>query len=158
MKQYIGKYKILCEWDRHSLEPIKDDTYIACSKSGQIYRVDNKTLAFYRPTRGNSNQFTDNLIKLGVKGAENRSSDGDVLIYFSENSLDIIAKEVNASTSGVNRKPESVKNLRNLDWFKKNKQYYMDNGLYSEEKKELTEDQRQALVERMQNMRKKKLD
>lgn len=156
MKQYIGKYKILCEWDRDSLEPIKDDTYIACSKSGQIYRVDNnKTLAYYRPTRGNSNQFTDNLIKLGVKGAENRSSDGDVLIYFNENSLDIIAKEVNASTSGVNRKPESVKNLRNLDWFKENKQHYIDNGLYSEEKKELTEDQRQALVERMKNMRKR---
>lgn len=158
MRKYIGKYKILCEWNRHNLEAVKDDTYIACAKSGQIYRVGNYILAYYRPSRGNSNQFTENLIKLGVKDVENRSSDGDILIYFNEKSLSIMAKEVNASTIGVNRKPESVKNLRNLSWFKENKKYYIDKGLYSEEKKELSEDQRKVLVERMQSMRKSKLD
>ena len=40
MNKYIGKYRVCLEWDRNTLEPIKDDTYIQCSKDGQIYRVD----------------------------------------------------------------------------------------------------------------------
>ena len=28
MRKYIGKYRVLCEWDRSTLEPLKDDTYI----------------------------------------------------------------------------------------------------------------------------------
>ncbi|WP_252251368.1 hypothetical protein [Clostridium sp. VAP52] len=157
MRKYIGKYKILCEWDRNNLEPIKDDTYIACYKNGQIYRVNDRTLAYYRPSKGNSYQFSEKLIGLGVKGISNRSSDGDLLIYFNEKSLDILAKEVDASTSSANRKPESIKNLRNMGWFKENKQMYIDKGLYSEEKRELTEDQKQVLVDRMKQAREVRL-
>lgn len=157
MRKYIGKYKILCEWDRHTLEPIKDDTYIACYKNGQIYRVNNGILAYYRPNKGNSYQFSKKLIDLGVKGVNNCSSDGDILVYFNEESLVIIANEVSASTSSTNRKPESIKNLRNVGWFKENKQYYIDKGLYSEEKKELSEEQRQMLIDRMKQARKTRL-
>lgn len=153
MIKYLGKYKVLCEWDRATLEPIKEDTYIACRKDGQIYRVDGNTLAFYKPTRSNSNKFCDKLLDVGVKGVENRSSSEDTLIYFNEESLDIVAKEVNASTNGVNRNPASVKNLRNLEWFKNNKEYYIQNGLYSENKKELSEEEKQKLVERMKKIR-----
>lgn len=157
MKKYIGKYKVLCEWDRSNLEPIKDDTYIQCSKCGQIYRVSDGLLAYYKPKRGNSYQFASKLIDLGVKSVNNCSSEGDILIQFSEDSLDIVAKEVNACTNSVNRKPESIKNLRNMSWFKENKQYYIDKGLYSEEKRELNEEQRQALVDRINNARESKL-
>ncbi|MBZ9693405.1 hypothetical protein [Clostridium sp. M14] len=153
MKKYIGKYKILCEWDRHTLEPIKDDTYIACCKNGQIYRVDNEILAYYRPNKGNSYQFSKKLIDLGIQSVNNCSSDGDILIYFNEESLNIVANEVKASTSSSNRKPESIKNLRNMGWFKENKQMYINKGLYSEEKRELTEEQKQVLIDRMKQAR-----
>lgn len=52
MKKYIGRYRVVCEFDRATLNPIKGDMYIQCSKSGQIYRIDNDTLAYYKPARG----------------------------------------------------------------------------------------------------------
>ena len=52
MKKYIGRYRVVCEFDRATLSPIKEDMYIQCSKSGQIYRIDNDTLAYYKPARG----------------------------------------------------------------------------------------------------------
>jgi hypothetical protein len=140
MDKYKGAYRISVEFDRRNLEPIKDDTFIVCAKLGQVYRVGNNKLAYYRPTRGNAEQFSEKLRKLGVEDVENRSSEGDILIYFNEGSLSIIASEVNASTTGVDIKPTSVKNLRKLDWFRKNKQYYVDNGYYkelSDEEKEI---------------------
>lgn len=150
MRKYIGKYRVLCEWDRSTLEPLKDDTYIQCYKNGQIYRInDNGILAYYRPSKGNSYQLTSKFVELGVKSVNNCSSDGDILIQFNEDSLDIVAKEINASISGVNTKPESIKNLRHMEWFKKNKQYYIDKGLYSENKRELTDKQRQEIRERL---------
>lgn len=148
MDKYRGKYRVVCEFDRNTLEPIKDDTYIQCSKNAQIYRVNNYTLAYYRPTRGNSNQFTDTLIDLGVKGCENRSSDGDILIYFKEEYLDIVTKKVGVIESGLNIPPSSVKNLRKLDWFKKNKDYYIKNGIYEESSRELSDEELEILRER----------
>lgn len=147
MKKYIGKYRVVCEFDRATLEPIKDDLYIVCSKNGQIYRIDDDILAYYRPTRGNSEQFSTKLIDLGVKGVNNCSSDGDMLIYFNEDSLDIIAKEVNASENGATIPPYSVKNLRKQQWFKNNKQLYIDKGLY----KELSEEEKQVYRDRFNN-------
>lgn len=92
MNKYLGTYRICCEWDRNSLEPIKEDTYIQCAKDGQIYRISDDLLAYYKPRRGNSEQFSKKLIDLGVNRVKNLSTDGDVLIQFSEESLDIVAK------------------------------------------------------------------
>lgn len=39
----------------------------------------------------------------------NLSTDGDVLMQFAEESLDIVAKEVGASTNGVDIKPWVLK-------------------------------------------------
>jgi hypothetical protein len=147
MDKYIGKYRICCEFDRRNLEPIKEDTYITCAKNGQIYRVLENLLAYYKPKRGNSEQFAKKLIELGVKSVSNHSSDGDVLIYFSEESLDIIANEVGASTTGADIKPSSKKNLRKLDWFKKNKDEYIRLGYY----KELSEEEKEVLRQRFVN-------
>lgn len=144
MNCYLGKYRICCEWDRRNLEPIKDNTYIQCAKDGQVYRVSNDVLAYYKPRKGNSEQFCEKLRSLGVEGVINKSTDGDVLIYFSEESLEIMANEVGASTSGVDIKPWSVKNLRKLKWFKDKKDFYIENGYY----KELTEEEKEVLRER----------
>lgn len=146
MKKYIGKFRVATEFDRTNLEPL-DDLYIVCSGQGQIYRVDNTILAYYKPKRGNSEQFSKKLIDLGVKSVNNCSSEGDILIYFAEESLDIVANEVNASTSGADIKPSSKKNLRKLEWFKKNKDQYIRLGYY----KELSEEEKEVLRQRFAN-------
>ena len=144
MNKYIGAYRVCCEWDRATLEPIKDDTYIQCAKDGQIYRISDNILAYYKPRRGNSEQFSKKLSELGVNRVRNLSTDGDVLIQFAEESLDIVAKEVGASTSGVDIKPWSIKNLRKQQWFKDNKYQYIKNGLYIE----MSEEEKAILRER----------
>lgn len=144
MEKYIGQYRVVCEFDMRNLEPIKDDLYITCSNNGQIYRYDSNIMAYYRPSRGNSEQFTKKLIDLGVEDAENRSSDGDVLVYFSEKYINIVANEVGAIVTGASIKPTSVKNIRKLKWFKENKQYYIDKGYY----KELSEEEKEVYRER----------
>lgn len=147
MDKYIGKFRICCEFDRRNLEPIKEDTYITCAKNGQIYRVSENLLAYYKPKRGNSEHFTTKLKEMKVKNVENRSSEGDILIYFNEKSLDIVANEVGASTTGAEIKPSSKKNLRKLDWFKKNRDQYIKLGYY----KELSEEEKEILRQRFAN-------
>lgn len=149
MDRYIGRYRVVCEFDRRNLEPIKEDTYITCNKNAQIYRVSEKLLAYYKPKRGNSEQFATKLKELKVKEVENRSSEGDILIYFNEKSLDIVANEVGASTTGADIKPSSKKNLRKLDWFKKNKNQYIRLGYYKELSEEEKEVYRQRFVNNM---------
>lgn len=67
------------------------------------------------------------------------------MIYFAEDSLDIVANMVNASITGADIKPWSVKNLRKLEWFKKKKQFYIDLGYY----KELSEEEKEILRQRL---------
>lgn len=147
MLKYKGKYRVVCEFDQRNLEPIKDDLYIPCLKDGQIYRFNKNTLSYYKPRRGNSEQFCEKLKGLGIKDIENKSSDGDVLIYFNEDSLDIVADEVGASQNGANISPSSIKNLRKLKWFKENKDFYVQNRYY----KELSEEEKEVLRERFKN-------
>lgn len=147
MLKYKGKWRISNEFDRRNLEPIKEDTYIVCQKNGQIYRVDENILAYYKPKRGNSEQFANKLINLGVVSASNHSSEGDILIYFNESSLDIVANEVGASTNGVDINPTSKKNLRKLKWFQENKEQYIKLGYY----KELSEEEKEVYRQRFAN-------
>jgi hypothetical protein len=147
MNKYIGTYRISVEFDRRNLEPIKEDTYIVCQKNGQIYRINENLLAYYKPKRGNSEQFAKKLIDLGVKLVDNCSSEGDILINFAEDSLEIVANEVGASTSGVDIKPTSKKNLRKLKWFQDNKQQYIKLGYY----KELSEEEKEIYRQRFAN-------
>ena len=151
MLNYKGKFRLSIEFDRRNLEPIKDENpFIVCRSNSQIYRVSKDILAFYKPKRGNSEQFSEKLIELGVKSVNNCSSDGDVLIYFSEDSLDIVANEVGASTNGADISPSSIRNLRKLKWFKDNIQYYIDNGFYKE-KEELSEEEKEVYRQRFAN-------
>lgn len=149
MRNYINKYRVICEWSRDTLQPIKDDLYIQCRRNGQIYRVNENTVAYYRPSRGNSETLATELSKLGVGGVSNCSTDGDILIHFNESSLDIVADKVGAVTSGASISPYSIKNLRKLDWFKRDKQKYIDLELY-EEPRELSEEEKEIFRQRFQ--------
>lgn len=149
MKKYIGTYRVVCEFDKATLQPHKEDTYIVCVKGGQIYRINKTTLAYYRPTRGNHNTLTQQFTDSGAKEVTNHSSDGDILICFAETSLPIVAKIVQASTNGANIPPYSIKNLRKLDWFKANKEKYIKQGLYTPPR-ELTEEEKQVYRDRFE--------
>lgn len=150
LDKYKGIYRIACEFNQVDLAPIKEDTYIVCAGNGQIYRVDKNLLAYYKPKRGNSEQFATKLIDKGVKSVNNCSSEGDVLIYFSEDSLDIVAEEVGASKNGADISPSSIRNLRKLKWFKDDIQYYIDKGYYKE-KEELTDEEKEVYRQRFAN-------
>ena len=144
MKKYVGRYRVVCEFDRATLNPIKGDMYIQCSKSGQIYRIDNDTLAYYKPSRGQTGFLCSKLVELGVKDVKDMSTTSDILIAFNEDSIDIVANEFGAITTGVNVSPSSIRNLRKLKWFKDNKDYYIKQGLY----KEITEEEKEKFRKR----------
>lgn len=144
MEKYIGRFRVVSEFDRVTLKPIKEDTYIVCANDGQIFRFNHNTLAYYRPTRGNSNQMCEKLMLLGVEGVINKSTDGDILIHFDESHLEIVAGVFMASTNGCNINPTSIRNLRRLKWFKEKKDYYIEQGLY----KELSEDEKEVYRQR----------
>lgn len=146
MEKYRGKYRVVCEFNRETLQPIKDDTYIQCYKNGQIYRVSDTVLAYYRPSRGNSNQLIQKLESEPYFLTElvNFDSEGDMLFHFLEKDLEKIVDILAPITSGADINPTSIKNLRKLSWFKKNKQKYIDVGLYSE----LSEEEKEIFRER----------
>lgn len=148
MEKYIGKFRVVCEFDRKTLKPIKDDVYIVCANDGQVFRINNTTLAYYRPTNGNDKKMCEKLVSLGVREVINRSTEGDMLIYFNEDSLDIVVDVFKASVNGASINPTSVRNLRRLKWFKDNKEYYMEKGLY----KELSEDEKNIFRQRFNNL------
>ena len=39
MDKYYKTYRICCEWDRSSLEPIKEDTYIQCARTDRYIEL-----------------------------------------------------------------------------------------------------------------------
>lgn len=132
MEKYIRKYRVVCEFDRSTLKPIKGDMYISCANEGQIFRVNSNTLAYYREHRGNVKHICRKLINLGAEYIVDRSGDNDVLIYFHEKSISLVAGVFNALINGASINPTSIKNLRRLKWFKDNKEEYVKKGLYRE--------------------------
>lgn len=152
MRKYIGKYRVVCEFDRNTLKvKNKDDNYIVCKRNGQIYRYSDIELVYYRPSRGNGEQTIGKLKEMGVE-AVNISSEGDLSFRFYEKDLDKVAEFVNASTNGADIPPESIKNLRKLDWFKKNESKYREMGLLKE-KREYTKEEKAAFRERIEKAR-----
>lgn len=155
MQKYIGKYRTCCSWDRGTLEPIKHDLFIQCYREGQIYRINKNILAYYRPLRGYVNQMIEKLDGLGVRDITDYSTDGDTLIHFNEEDLELAMQVFEPVTSGANISPWSVKNLRKLKWFKDNIDFYKEKGLYKEASKELTEEEKEVLRERLRKGREK---
>lgn len=134
MRDYIGKYRVMCEFDWDTLKPIKDDLFIYCSKEGKIWRVNDTTLAYYRPN--SSYGYACNLAKKfennGITVIDNQASDSDILLYFNEADLDEVGKLVGIVTKGCNVPAHSIRNLRKMRWFKDRKEYYISKGLYKE--------------------------
>lgn len=123
MNKYVGEYRVVCEFDRNTLKPIKEDTYIYCTNGGQIYRYNNNTLVYYRKGKNQSNNIIKSLMGKGITVIKDRSTSYDFEIYFLEKDIDLIAKIFKARITGKDINPTSRKNLRLFNWYKKSKTY-----------------------------------
>ena len=153
MEKYRGKYRVVCEFNRNNLEAIKDDNYIFCSNSGQIYRYNSDTLVYYRENGQVSQELLKKLDEAKVTYENKTLSETE--IYFSEKDLDKTVDIFKIRTSGASYNPSSVKNLKLFKWFTENEQWYKDNG-FIQEKREMSDEDKQVLVERMKLAREKK--
>ena len=153
MEKYRGKYRVVCEFNRNNLESIKTDTYIYCSNNGQIYRYNSNTLAYYRENGQVSQELLRKLDEAKVT-YENKTV-SEALIYFSEKDLYKVADIFRIRTSGASYNPSSVRNLKLFKWFTENEQWYKDNG-FIQEKREMSDEEKQVLVERMKLAREKR--
>lgn len=106
MIKYLGKYRINCEWDRGSLEPIKEDLFISCYKDAQIYRAYKNKLAYYRPSRGNSEVLARELIGLGGCKLAKEFHDNKYRSFFINTSYDDLS-QLNVSDSLTYHVPSS---------------------------------------------------
>ena len=140
MRNYVGKYRVVCEFDRRDCKPLKEDTYIVCARDGQIYRYNSEILVYVGRV-----DLSKKLKSMGIELVDDvRYSDGERRVMFYEKDIEVVGSIVGARTLGCNIKPESVKNLRKLQWFIDNKQYYINNGYY----KELSDEEREVLSQR----------
>lgn len=146
MLKYRNKYRIVSEFDRTTLEPIKEDLYIYCSNGGQVFRFNKNTLAYYRDGVLSSKllEKLDNL-KINYKNMTR----SEVLIHFDEKDLDKLVDVFNIRTSGAGISPFSQKNLKLFKWFRDNEESYRKAGLIIENKRELSDEEREVLRQRM---------
>ena len=119
MKNYVGTYRVVCEFNRKTLKPIKGDTYIYCAKGGQIYRYNSDTLVYYRQGKNQSNKIIQGLIDRGINIVKDCSTAYDIQFQFKEKDIGIIAKIFKARVTGKSIKPTSKRNLRLFNWYKK---------------------------------------
>lgn len=117
MEDYIGKYRVVCEFDRRKLKPCPDDNYIYCANKGQIYRFNDSMLVYYKPGRNQAEKTIKQLKAVGIEVLKDGSTSEDILIHFREEDLERVAEIFKARTKGVNIKPASRKNLKLFDWY-----------------------------------------
>jgi hypothetical protein len=154
MLKYRNTYRVVVEFDRTTLEPSnKEDLYIYCSNKGQIYRYDKNTLAYYRDGVLSA-RLLEKLDSLNIK--YDNKTQSEVLIYFKEEDLDKVVDVFGIRTSGASISPYSQKNLRLFKWFRDNEDTYRKQGLFVENKRELSEEEREVLRERMRIAREKR--
>lgn len=142
MLKYRCKYRVVCEYDRRNLEPLKEDVYIYCSNGGQIYRIDENTLAYYRENGTTSKILFDKLDEAKVE-YENRTN-GELLFYFAEKDIDKVALIISARTRGASYPPWSKRNLKLFKWFNDNEKKYIEEGYY----KVLTDEEKEEYKKR----------
>ena len=147
MLKYRNKYRVVCEFDRNTLQPAnKEDLYIYCSNQGQVYRYDENTLVYYR-NGVLSSKLLEKLDDLKIN-YENMTQ-SEVLIHFDEKDLDKLVDVFNIRTSGAGISPFSQKNLKLFKWFRDNEDAYRKAGLLTENKRELSDEEREVLRQRM---------
>ena len=118
MYKYVNKYRVVCEFDRVSLKPIKNDTYIYCKNGGQIYRYNDEVLVYYRPNISKGSYVIKAFNNANVEVLYNGNSDEEVYLRFRETDIEKVANIVGVRTLGASIKPYSVKNLRLFSWYK----------------------------------------
>jgi len=155
MLKYRNKFRIVAEFDRVTLQPVNrdEDVYIYCSNKGQVYRYDENTLVYYRDGVLSA-RLLEKLDELKVNYQNKTQS--EVLIYFDEKDLDKVVDVFNIRTSGAGISPYSQKNLKLFKWFKESEDTYRKQGLLNENKRELTDEEREVLRQRMIMAREKR--
>jgi hypothetical protein len=138
----------VAEFDRVTLQPVNkdEDIYIYCSNGGQIFRYNDNTLGYYRDGVLSS-RLLEKLDELSINYQNKTQS--EVLIYFDEKDLDKLVDVFNIRTSGSGISPYSQKNLKLFKWFRDNEDTYRKQGLLNENKRELSDEEREVLRQRM---------
>jgi hypothetical protein len=155
MLKYRNHYRVVAEFDRVTLQPVnkEEDLYIYCSNKGQIYRYNQDTLVYYRDGVLSS-RLLEKLDELDINYQNKTQS--EVLIYFDEKDLDKLVDVFNIRTSGAGISPYSQKNLKLFKWFRDNEDIYRKQGLLNQNKRDLTEEEREVLRQRMIKAREKR--
>lgn len=155
MLKYRNHYRVVAEFDRVTLQPVnkEEDLYIYCSNKGQIFRYNQDTLVYYRDGVLSS-RLLEKLDELGINYQNKTQS--EVLIYFDEKDLDKLVDVFNIRTSGAGISPYSQKNLKLFKWVRDNEDEYRRQGLLNQNKRDLTEEEREVLRQRMMKAREKR--
>lgn len=130
MKDYVGQYRVTCEFGWNTLKPTDDDPYIACREEGKIYRWGDDILVFSIGKRKNKALFAA-LEDAGVELVdEPLRGEYDTDFTFYERDLHKVAKIVGALTKGANTPPKSKRNLKLFSWYRNGdyKKYYTGAG------------------------------
>jgi len=147
MNKYIGRFRVVCEFDQVNLKPNKESTYIYCNGEGIIWRRSDDILVYTREKKGISSILIENLNKLGIEIISDESTREDIQLVFNEKDIDIVAEYFKAREGGSNINPWSRRNLNLFKWFKKNKNWYIDNGHYKVSE-ELTDEEKDIFRQR----------
>ena len=132
MKDYVGQYRVTCEFAWDTLKPTNgDDPYIACRGEGKIYRWGDDILVYSVGKRKNKALFAtlkDEGIELVGEALE---GEFDTDFSFYERDLHKVAKIVGALTKGADIPPKSKRNLKLFGWYRNGeyKKYYKGAGL-----------------------------
>lgn len=115
MLKYRGTYRVVHEVDRRTLKPTDnvDDTYIYCTKRGQIWRYSQNILVYEREGC-NVKQLKNKLVGAGIEIIDEFGDNSSIKIFFNEKDIHKVAKIVQARTLGANISPNSKKNLKLL--------------------------------------------
>lgn len=126
MNEYVGKYRVVCEFDMRNLKPIKHDTWIPCKGGGQIYREDKGVLVYWSPKRKKSLHSKMKSFMLDDWMGSDKE-DAESCIKFPEQYLDQVAKMVGAMTKGKDIPPHYKVNAKLMPLYD---DFYGENGKY----------------------------
>ena len=156
MLKYKNKYRVVCHFDVEDLTPIKEDIFIYCSGEGEIWRYSDTVLGYYKNSR-TSKVLLEKLDNAGVEYEWLSEGARETVIHFKEADLDKVVDIFHIRTSGTSISPFSTKNLKLFKWYTDNKEHYDELGLPKKrEGKELSEEDKAKLVERLKKAREQK--
>lgn len=109
MEMYRGKYRVVCDFDKVTGEPIKAETWIPC-KHGQVYRYSEDKLGYYG-TGINKFLLLKKLQQLDIKFTYD-DGDSDITILFPEKDLPKVVTLFGLITKGRTIAPTNKTNIK----------------------------------------------